>query len=364
MKVRGAVFVARNEDMVIEELEIDPDPGPGEVLVRYGASGLCHSDLSMINGTLPVPPPAVLGHEGAGTIEAVGPGVLALKPGDHVVATFIAHCQTCWHCLRGETQLCEFSGAGGFGGAGKHTRPDGTTIGIGLATFSEAAVISQHSVVKVTTDLPAEQLALIGCGVTTGTGAAINTAGVRPGSTVAVVGCGGVGQAAIQGARIAGASTIIAVDTLQSKLDTAAKLGATHGVLAGEGEDPVGEVKAITGGRGVDFALEVIGSAATLKQAYDMVRRHGAVIAVGVPSGDATLTIPIVDLIMGEKQIRGCIYGSAQVALDMPRLIGYAETGQLDLGAMVSRTIDLTQINEGFRAMKAGEVIRSVISYG
>jgi S-(hydroxymethyl)glutathione dehydrogenase/alcohol dehydrogenase len=234
---------------------------------------------------------------------------------------------------------------------------------MGLATFSEAAVVSQHSVVKVSTDLPVEQLALIGCGVTTGTGAAINTAGVRPGSTVAVVGCGGVGQAAIQGARIAGASTIIAVDTLQSKLDTAAQLGATHRVLAGGERDPVGEVKEITGGRGVDFALEVIGSAATLQQAYDMVRRHGVVVAVGVPSTDATLTISIVDLLMGEKQIRGCIYGSSQVALDMPRLIGYAETGQLDLGTMVSRTIDLVQINEGFRAMRDGEVIRSVIAY-
>ena len=364
MKVRGAVFVARDEDMVIEDLDIDPDPGPGEVLVRYGASGLCHSDLSIINGTLPLPPPAVLGHEGAGTIEAVGPGVVGLRPGDHVVATFIPHCETCWHCLRGETQLCENAQTlGGWGGGGKHTRPDGTTIGLGLATFSEAAVISQHSVVKVTTDLPVEQLALIGCGVTTGAGAAINTAGVRPGSTVAVIGCGGVGQAAIQGARIAGASMIIAVDTVQSKLDTAAKLGATHGVLAGSDRDPVAQVKELTGGRGVDFALEVIGSAATLKQAYDMVRQRGAVIAVGVPSGDATLNIPIVDLLMGEKQIRGSLYGSSQVAVDMPRLIRYAETGQLDLGAMVSRTIDLTQINDGFRAMKDGEVIRSVISY-
>jgi S-(hydroxymethyl)glutathione dehydrogenase/alcohol dehydrogenase len=361
MKVRGAVFVAQNQGLVIEDLEIDPDPGPGQVLVRYQASGLCHSDLSIINGTIAVPAPAVLGHEGAGTIEAVGPGVAGLMPGDHVVATFIPHCQTCWHCLRGETQLCEKPRTSS--GRDGHTRPDGTVIGSGLATFSEASVISQHAVVKVTTDLPMEQLALIGCGVTTGAGAAINTAGVFPGATVAVVGCGGVGQAAIQGARIAGASMIIAVDTLQSKLDTAAKLGATHGVMAGGDRDPVGHVKELTGGRGVDFALEVIGSAATLKQAYDMVRRRGTVIAVGVPAGDATLTVPIVDLVMGEKQIRGSLYGSSQVAVDMPRLIGYAETGQLDLGAMVSRTIDLTDINDGFRAMRDGEVIRSVISY-
>jgi S-(hydroxymethyl)glutathione dehydrogenase/alcohol dehydrogenase len=358
------VFVARDEDMVIEDLDIDPDPGPSEVFVRYGASGLCHSDLSVINGTVPVPPPMVLGHEGAGIVEAIGPGVVGLEPGDRVVATFVPHCETCWHCLRGETQHCEYGGGvWSLGATPKYTRPDGKMIGFGLATFSEAAVISQHSVVKVATDLPAEQLALIGCGVTTGTGAAINTAGVRPGSTVAVVGCGGVGQSAIQGARIAGASTIIAVDTIQSKLDVAATLGATHGVLSGSDRDPVGEVKEITGGRGVDFALEVIGTAATLRQAYDMVRQHGAVIAVGVPSADASLALPIMDLIMGEKQIRGSLYGSSQVALDMPRLIGYAETGQLDLGAMVSRTIDLAEINDGFRAMQAGEVIRSVIAY-
>jgi S-(hydroxymethyl)glutathione dehydrogenase/alcohol dehydrogenase len=363
MKVRGAVFVGRDEDLVVEDLDIDPDPGPGEVFVRYGASGLCHSDLSMINGTLPVPAPMVLGHEGAGIIEAVGTEVLGLKRGDRVVGTFVPHCETCWHCLRGETELCEYGGGVWNLGTPKYTRPDGKMIGFGLATFSEAAVISQHSVVKVASDLPAEQLALIGCGVTTGAGAAINTAGVRPGSTVAVVGCGGVGQSAIQGARIAGASTIIAVDTVQSKLDVAATLGATHGVLAGADRDPVGEVKEITGGRGVDFALEVIGSAATLRQAYDMVRLHGAVIAVGVPSADATLDVPINDLILGEKQIRGSLYGSSQVALDMPRLIRYAETGQLDLGAMVSRTIDLAEINDGFRAMKDGEVIRSVIAY-
>ena len=363
MKVHGAVFVARDQELVIEELDLDPDPGPGEVLVRYDASGLCHSDLSVMNGTFPLPPPAVLGHEGAGVIEAVGPGVVGLSPGDRVVGTFIPHCQICWHCLRGESQLCESGGDWGGGQGGRYTRADGSQIGFGLSTFSEAAVISQHSVVKVMTDLPPVQLALIGCGVTTGAGAAINTAGVRPGSTVAVVGCGGVGQSAIQGARIAGASTIIAVDTVPSKLDTALKLGATHGVLAGKDRDPVSEVKDLTAGRGVDVALEVIGSAATLKQAYDMVRRRGVVVAVGVPAGDAMLSVPIVDLLMGEKQIRGSLYGSSQVALDMPRLVRYAETGQLDLGTMVSRTIDLPQINEGFRAMQAGEVIRSVITY-
>ena len=302
--------------------------------------------------------PTILGHEGAGTIEAVGDGVTALTPGDQFVATFMPHCETCWHCLRGETHLCETRPAGR-----RHTRADGTRIGSGLATFAEASVVSQHSVVKIRSDLPFEQLALIGCGVTTGTGAAINTAGIRPGDSVAVLGCGGVGQSSVQGARIAGASIIVAVDTVQSKLDAALAVGATHGVLAGEGRDAVAQVMELTGGRGVDYAIEVIGSAVTLRQAYDMVRRGGVVVAVGVPRFDAEMTFPINDLVIGEKQIRGSLYGSAQVATEMPRLVGFAESGQLDLGAMVSRTIALDDINDGFRAMQAGEVIRSVISY-
>jgi S-(hydroxymethyl)glutathione dehydrogenase/alcohol dehydrogenase len=361
MKVRGAVFVTQNTPMVIEDLDL-ADPGPGEVLVRYGASGLCHSDLSVLNGTLPFPGPAILGHEGAGVVEAAGQGVTKVKVGDKVVASFVPTCGQCFHCVRGESQLCEV----GMFAPPRFTRSDGVQIAGalgGCATFAECTVISERSVVKVDTDIPIEQLALIGCGVTTGTGAVLNTAGVEAGATVAVIGCGGVGSAAIQGARIAGASTIIAVDAVQSKIDMAHKQGATHGVLAGQGTDPVAQVQEITGGRGVDYAFEVIGRADTLQQAYGMVRRHGTVIAVGVPSFDATLQVPIVDLIMGEKVVKGSLYGSAQVASDFPRLVRFVETGQLDLHAMVSRVIDLDEVNEGFRAMEAGEVIRSVISY-
>jgi S-(hydroxymethyl)glutathione dehydrogenase/alcohol dehydrogenase len=243
----------------------------------------------------------------------------------------------------------------------RYTRPDGSKVGIGLATFSEAAVLPEQMLVRVQTDLPVEQLALIGCGVTTGAGASLNTARITPGSSVAVIGCGGVGQSAIQGARIAGASTIIAVDTVQSKLDVAQKLGATQGVLSGADQDPVAQVKDITGGRGVDYALEVIGRADTLRQAYDMARKRGVVVAVGL--GAMSFDLPVGDMIMNEKQLRGSLYGSAQVALDFPRLVHFAETGQFHLDVMVSRTIDLNEINDGFRAMQAGEVIRSVIAY-
>lgn len=361
MKVNGAVFVGQGSEMPIEELEL-AEPGVGEVLVRYGASGLCHSDLSVLNGTLPIPGPSILGHEGAGTVEAVGSGVEKVKVGDTVVVSFIPACGQCWHCVRGESQLCDV----GFFAPPKFTRSDGAALAGalgGCATFAECTVIHERSVVKVETDVPVDQLALIGCGVTTGTGAVLNTARVEPGSTVAIIGCGGVGTAAIQGARIAGASMIVAVDTLQSKVDMAMKLGATHGVIAGPGQDPVSAVKELTGGRGVDYAFEVIGHAATLSQAYCMVRRRGVVVAVGVPKFDATLEVPIGDLIFGEKTVIGSLYGSAQVSWDFPRLVRLVESGQLDLDAMVSSTISLDQVNDGFRAMEAGEVIRSVISY-
>lgn len=361
--MRGAVFVAQNEDLIMEDLGL-VDVGPGEVRVRFAASGVCHSDLSVINGTIPLPPPSVLGHEGAGIVEEVADGVTKVKPGDKVIASFISACGGCWHCVRGETQLCETNNVLSY--IPHFIRPDGSKvpgpIG-GTGTFAEEAVMSQHSVVKVETDIPLDQLALIGCGVTTGVGAVLNTAGVKPGDTVCVIGCGGVGQAAIQGARIAGASMIIAVDTVQSKLDMAQKLGATHGVLAGEGKDPVSAVRDLTSGRGVDYSFEIIGNAATLGHAYEVVRRRGVAVAVGVPNFAVQGTFPAWDLVLNEKQIRGCVYGSAQVANEFPRLIRLVEAGQLDLGAMVSRVIDLEDVNDAFRAMQAGEVIRSVISY-
>lgn len=361
MKVQGAVFETGSKDMSVEELSLG-DPGPGEVLVRYAATGLCHSDLSVLNGTLPFPGPAILGHEGAGTVEAVGPDVTGLRAGDRVIASFVPACGECFHCVRGESELCEFQNPS----PAKFIRGDGTPLaGVigGCATFAEAAVLAAASVVKVETDLPLDQLALIGCSVTTGTGAVFNTAHVHSGSTVAVVGCGGVGSSVIQGAAIAGASTIIAVDAVPSKLDSARRLGATHTVLAGEGRDPVAEVLEITGGRGVDAAFEVIGNPVTFQQAYGMVRRNGTVVGVGIPRFDATFSLPITELIMSQKKVVGSLYGSSQVRRDFPRLIRLAEAGKLDLGALVTRTIPLADINAGFRAMENGEVIRSVVRY-
>jgi S-(hydroxymethyl)glutathione dehydrogenase/alcohol dehydrogenase len=231
---------------------------------------------------------------------------------------------------------------------------------MGLGTFADEVACEESMLVKIETDLPSEQLALIGCGVTTGVGAALNTARVLPGATVAVIGCGGVGQSVIQGARIAGASRIFAVDPVEMKRKTAEQLGATDLIDPADG-DPIEQVKAATGGRGADYAFEVIGLPETILQAYNTARRGGTVVIVGMPRIEAMVTFPAIQLFSDEKKILGCMYGSAQVRRDFPRLVGLVETGRLDIGSMVSRRIRLDEIDDAFRAMQSGEVIRSVI---
>ncbi|TML41712.1 MAG: Zn-dependent alcohol dehydrogenase [Actinobacteria bacterium] len=357
--MRAAVFTAVDQPLTVEDVELIP-PGPRDVVVQVAASGVCHSDLSIARGYVPFPPPTILGHEGTGTVLEVGPEVSRVAVGDHVIASFVPACGTCWFCLRDQSNLCESSL--GFGATPRVRRKDGTQAPCmtGLGTFAEAMTVDEASVVKVQTDLPPEQLALIGCGVTTGVGAALNTARVQPGSTVAVIGCGGVGQSVIQGARIAGAARIIAVDPVELKRKTAEQLGATDLVDPNAG-DPVAQVQALTGGRGADYAFEVIGLPETVQQAYAMARRGGTAVVVGMPRMDTTVTLPGFSLFYDEKKVLGCVYGSAQVRRDFPRLISLAENGRLDLGAMVSRRIKLDEVNDAFRAMDAGEVIRSVI---
>jgi S-(hydroxymethyl)glutathione dehydrogenase/alcohol dehydrogenase len=230
----------------------------------------------------------------------------------------------------------------------------------GLGTFADEMQIDEAMCVKIETDLPSEQLALIGCGVTTGVGAALNTAQVRPGSSVAIIGCGGVGQSVLQGARIAGAAQIFAIDPVEMKRKTAEQLGATHLIDPADG-DPVDQVRALTEGRGADYAFEVIGLPETIQQAYAMTRRGGTAVVVGMSAFDATVTLSAMELFYGSKALLGCMYGGAQVRRDFPRLVGLVETGRLDIGSMVSRRITLDEVNDAFRAMEAGEVIRSVI---
>ena len=357
--MRAAVFVGVEQPLSIENVK-PAEPGPGDVIVEIGASGVCHSDLSIMRGYVPLPPGVILGHEGAGRVVEVGKEVTKVRKGDRVVASFVPACGTCWFCLREQSNHCEQEPATMMTPRG--TRSDGSPYlcMTGLGTFAEAITTSENSVVRVDGDVADEQLALIGCGVTTGVGAALNTARVQPGSTVAVLGCGGVGQAVVQGARIAGAARIIAVDTVPMKREQARKFGATDEVDPKQG-DAVEQVKSLTGGRGVDYAFEVIGLPETILQTYNMARNGGTVCIVGMSRMDAQVSFSAFQLFYEEKKILGSKYGSAQVRRDFQRFIDLIESGRLDTGHMVSRTIKLDQVNDAFRAMEAGEVIRSVI---
>jgi S-(hydroxymethyl)glutathione dehydrogenase/alcohol dehydrogenase len=328
--------------------------------VHIDASGVCHSDVTFASGGTRTKIPLILGHEASGTILEIGADVSRVQVGDKVVCSFVPACGSCWFCLRDQSNLCERAIEQYL--APRGLRSEGQVVyGMtGLGTFSDEMVTGESMVVKVETDLPAEQLALIGCGVTTGVGAALNTARIVPGSTVAVIGCGGVGQAVIQGARIAGASRIFAVDPVELKRKTAEQLGATDLVDPAAG-DPVEQVKAATGGRGSDYAFEVIGLPETILQAFNTARRGGTIVIVGMPRAGETVTFPATQLFIEEKKMLGCFYGSAQVRRDFPRFVALVETGRLDVGSMVSRRIKLDQVNDAFAAMQAGEVIRSVI---
>ncbi len=355
--IRAAVLTAVQTPLVMEDVETG-ELGADEVLVRLEASGLCHSDLGPVEGWRKVPLPIVLGHEGAGVVEAVGPEVTTLRPGDRVIGSFVHSCGTCWSCTRGESYLCT-------SGATRVLEPrllrsDGTKAVAfsGLGTFADAMVAGEHSLVKVETDLPADQLALIGCGVTTGVSAVLNEARVEPGSTVAVVGCGGVGQAVVQGARLARAERIVGVDPVEMKRSTALAAGATDAVTP---EEAVDAVRAITDGRGADYVFEVSGSEAGLRAAFDLARRGGTVLLLGIPKPGSPPPWEMWEHFYGARRIVGCIYGSAVLARDVPRLIGYIESGDLDVASMVSRRLPLEEVNEAVRAVNDGEVVRAVL---
>jgi len=358
--MRAAVFTETGGPLSIEDIEPAP-PGPRDVVVQLGASGVCHSDLSLKNGYVGIMPGTVLGHEGAGTILEVGKDVIGLAKGDRIVASFIPACGVCYFCLHDQSHLCDTEFEVMVRNRGKRSDGSDYTTMTGLGTFAEAMTCDQSSIVKINTSVTDDQLALIGCGVTTGVGAALNTAQVQPGATVAVIGCGGVGQAVIQGARIAGASRIIAVDPVEMKRKEAGRSGATDFVDPGEG-DAVAQVQQLTSGRGVDYSFEVIGLPETTLQAFNMIRKGGTAVMVGMTRAEATVTLSTFDLFFNEKTLKGCKYGSGQVRRDFQRFADLIETGRLDTESMVSRTIKLDEVNEAFRAMEAGEVIRSVIT--
>ncbi len=366
--VTAAVLKGVEQDLdVHDDIELAP-PGAGEVKVKVVASGVCHSDLSVQNGTIPLPTPIVLGHEGAGIVEEVGEGVTGLTVGDHVVLSFVPSCGECYYCSRGQAFLCEksaMSAAGGLIDGSTRLSLDGTPLHqmAMCGTYGNYAVVPEISAVKIDDDVDLRYAALIGCGVLTGVGAALNTADIRPGDSVAVIGCGGVGLNVIQGAKIAGAEKIIAIDMFESKLKMAQDFGATDVVKADEG-DPVGQVMSLTGGRGADVAFEVIGLGPTIEQAINMARNGGEAVLVGVPRMDVMLNLNAAfTFLYLAKTVKGCWYGSANVREDVPKLIALYKEGKLKLEELVSREIGVEGVNEAFTAMQSGEVARSLITH-
>jgi S-(hydroxymethyl)glutathione dehydrogenase/alcohol dehydrogenase len=357
--MKAAVAYEPGTDLVIEDLPI-PRVGPRDVLVRVAASGICHTDVTSMRRAGRTDP-LVPGHESCGTVEEVGAEVRRVKKGDRVLASVTPACGTCWWCVNEMSNHCE---RGPLRFRPRLDLPDGrrAVALCGCGSFAEAMVVDESSVVAVTTDLPDDQLALIGCGVMTGLGAAFHTAGVRPGDSVAVIGCGGVGQAVIQGARIAGASTIIAIDLSAGRRGISSTVGATHTLDPAEG-DPVDRVRDLTDGRGADHAFEAVGVPALMVQAFDMARLEGSVSLIGMPHAmDAVLPLPAMQVLASGKRIRGSVAGGTQILRDFPRYIRLAESGQLNLAALVSRRITLDEVNNGIALLDQADGVRSVIT--
>ena len=359
--MKAAVFHGPQKPLTIENVEVAP-PIAREVLVRTVASGVCHSDLHFVDGYYPFPTPAILGHEAAGVVEAVGPHVTEFAAGDHVIACLSVFCGHCEYCLTGKTYLCSTRM-----GRAKNEPPKLTWQGqpvnqfANLSSYAEKMLVHENGLVKIDKEMPLDRAALIGCGVTTGVGAVLNTARIEPGTTVAVFGAGGVGLAAIQGARIAGARMIIAVDTVDSKFATARELGATHTVNA-KTDDPVRTIRTMTGGS-VDYAFEAIGLKVAAEQCFDCIKHGGTATIIGmIPVGQKVeLDGP---MFLREKKIQGCTMGSNRFKVDMPRYIEFYRQGRLKLDEMITRRGKLEDVNEAFRAMKAGEVARTVLMFG
>lgn len=364
--MRAAVFRDVGRPLEIEEVEV-AEPGPDEVLVRLAASGVCHSDLHVLNGDWPsVSTPLVLGHEGAGVVERVGDGVDSVGAGDPVVLSWLPGCGRCRYCRTGRPHLCRGAAKTVF----ENVMADGTPrLRIGeegvrsfltVGSLGEYTVVPESGAIPVDRGIALDRAAMVGCAVSTGVGAVINTARVSAGDGVAVIGCGGVGLSVVQGCVAQAADPLIAVDTGADKLELARKLGATHTVAAGD-VDPLAAVAEITGGEGVDFAFEAIGSKATIEQAIELLAAGGAAVIVGIPAEGVAVELDPVALSGEERRVIGCNYGSCNPPVDFPRLLALSEHGRLDLDALISRRLPLEQVNEAFAAMERGEGVRNVI---
>jgi len=359
--MKAAVFHRPGQPLSIEDIAI-AKPGPREVLIRTRAVGVCHSDLHFVDGVFPHPAPVVLGHEAAGVVEQVGSEVRTVKPGDHVVTCLSVYCGHCEHCLPGHLSLCDSPDT-------RRSKGDEPRLAYqhkpmpqfaNLSAFAEQMLVHEHACVAIRRDMPLDRAALIGCAITTGTGAVVNTAKVAPGETVAVIGCGGIGLAAINGAALAGAGRIIAIDMLDSKLELARQFGATD-LIQAKDIDVVAAVRELTG-QGVHHAFECIGLKATAEQAFGMLRRGGTATVIGMIKPGTKLEIDPFHLLY-ERRIQGSMMGSNRFPVDMPRLVDFYMAGKLHLDQMISRRLRLEQINEAFDELRRGELARSVIVF-
>ncbi len=366
MKIRAAVLERTGGTLEVQELELAP-PGPGEVLVHLKASGVCHSDFNAIDGTAETRCPAVLGHEGAGVVEAVGTGVRRVAVGDHVALSWAPSCGECAECLRNLPQLCSTAwpamGTGGLMDGTTRLSRDGEPVYhySFLSTFAEACVVPERSCVPIPREVPFEIAGLVGCAVTTGVGAVWRTAGVRPGDRVAVIGCGGVGLSALMAAVAVGAEPVVAVDAAASKLDVAREFGASTGVLwAGTAEATAGAIREASGG-GVDYAIEATGRPEAMLAAFLSTRARGAAVLIGIPREDAVLPLPAITIPRMERRVLGSIYGSSWPERDFPQTLQLYLAGRLPLDRLVSHRLPLGEVGRAFELMRSGEALRVVL---
>ncbi len=363
---RAVVCREWNKPVVVEQVQVE-SPRRGEVMVQIKACGVCHSDYSATNGTIPMPPPVVLGHEAAGVICEVGEGVMDFAVGDHVVVSWVAICGRCRYCVMGRPALCDAAQKAAM------TLPDGTrrlkdkdgkelNHFAGVAVMAEYATMPRENVIKIDADVPLDKAALVGCAVMTGVGAAINTAKIEPGSQVAIFGAGGIGLNAIQGAALAGASKIIAIDMADKKLGMAQQFGATHVVNPSTGGDPVQRIMELTGG-GADYAFECIGLATTIAQTYNCVRKGGTAVVVGVSKMSDVVQLGAFMMPFQEKVLMGSMYGSARPSIDFPRLLSLYKEHRLKLDELVTATYRIEDVNRAFDDMNQGVNARGVIVF-
>ncbi len=375
MKTRAAVLdrmgvdrpYATSRPLTVRTVTLDP-PGHGEVLIKVAAAGLCHSDLSVINGDRPRPMPMALGHEASGVVEEIGSGVDDLKRGDHVVVVFVPSCGHCAPCAEGRPALCEpgaaANGAGTLLSGAHRIHEDDHIVNhhLGCSVFAEYAVVSRRSLVRIDPEVPLDEAALFGCAVLTGVGAVVNTAQVRVGASTAIIGLGGVGLAALLGARAAGARTIVAIDLSPAKLDDAMALGATH-VVDARDPDAKEQVRAITGG-GVEYAFEFAGATRAFELAYGITRRGGTTVTAGLPPPTASFAIPGVNLVAEERTVKGSYIGTCVPVRDIPRYLDLYRQGRLPVDKLLSGRLALDEINDGFDRLHDGQAVRQVVTFG